>query len=328
MSDEYTYDVFPEYRYNRRDRSKIILSITVGILASFLVLIYFHHISLQLEYYDLKSEYQGLEENYLKLDSELSSLKTLRDNLLFRINQLEGEVSSLKKSYDDLLFQYQISEALRINHLLEDYYDEVRSLKNTPPRKGRDPDYSEQIKFMIELARHSLGRIYWPALEERFYELSGEYSYVMAMRKTNEVFKIIGIEDMDTPVEKVEKILRFVNDHVHYEDDYDNVFLAPLETLSFRSGDCDDYAILVATLFEKAGINSAIGIFTNGTIDHAMVLIHLYNLSPYGFHYYQDLTDIGLSPGRWILIEPQATIGRQYDPDWFNQWRLQAAAEV
>ncbi|MEM2276762.1 MAG: transglutaminase domain-containing protein, partial [Thermoproteota archaeon] len=167
-----------------------------------------------------------------------------------------------------------------------------------------------------------------PTLEERFYELSGEYSYVVAMRKMSEVFKLTGVGDTDTYVERVEKILNFINKNIHYENDYKNKFLAPLETLAFRSGDCDDYAVLAAAFFEKAGINSAIGIFTNGTVEHAMVLIRLDNLSPYGFHYYQDLTSIGLSPGRWILIEPQATIDRQYDPDWFNQWRLQAAAEV
>lgn len=326
MSAEHIYGVFPEYRYRRRDRSKIILSIIVGILASFLVLIVFRHINLQLEYSDLKSEYQRLEENYLKLDSELSSLKSMRDSLLLRIDQLEGEVSSLRESYNDILFQYQVSEALRINHLLEDYYDEVRSLKDAPWRE-RD-SYSEQVRLMVELAKHSLGRMYWPTLEERFYELSGEYSYVVAMRKMSEVFKLTGVGDTDTYVERVEKILNFINKNIHYENDYKNKFLAPLETLAFRSGDCDDYAVLAAAFFEKAGINSAIGIFTNGTVEHAMVLIRLDNLSPYGFHYYQDLTSIGLSPGRWILIEPQATIDRQYDPDWFNQWRLQAAAEV
>ncbi|MBO3840148.1 MAG: transglutaminase domain-containing protein [Thermoproteota archaeon] len=326
MSAEHIYGVFPEYRYRRRDRSKIILSIIVGILASFLVLIAFRHINLQLEYSDLKSEYQRLEENYLKLDSELSSLKSMRDSLLLRIDQLEGEVSSLRESYNDILFQYQVSEALRINHLLEDYYDEVRSLKDAPWRE-RD-SYSEQVRLMVELAKHSLGRMYWPTLEERFYELSGEYSYVVAMRKMSEVFKLTGVGDTDTYVERVEKILNFINKNIHYENDYKNKFLAPLETLAFRSGDCDDYAVLAAAFFEKAGINSAIGIFTNGTVEHAMVLIRLDNLSPYGFHYYQDLTSIGLSPGRWILIEPQATIDRQYDPDWFNQWRLQAAAEV
>lgn len=326
MSTEHIYGVFPEYRYRRRDRSKIILSIIVGILASFLVLIVFRHINLQLEYSDLKSEYQRLEENYLKLDSELSSLKSMRDSLLLRIDQLEGEVSSLRESYNDILFQYQVSEALRINHLLEDYYDEVRSLKDAPWRE-RD-SYSEQVRLMVELAKHSLGRMYWPTLEERFYELSGEYSYVVAMRKMSEVLKLTGVGDTDTYVERVEKILNFINKNIHYENDYKNKFLAPLETLAFRSGDCDDYAVLAAAFFEKAGINSAIGIFTNGTVEHAMVLIRLDNLSPYGFHYYQDLTSIGLSPGRWILIEPQATIDRQYNPDWFNQWRLQAAAEV
>jgi len=323
MSSEYDdfYDVFPERDYRRHDTSKILLLIIIGVLASFLILVSLYHV-------DLQSRYLRLEENYLELDSELSGLKSLRDELLLRVSQLEKEVSFMRESYDNLLLQYQVSEALRINHLLEDYYDEVRSLKDIPPRRGRNPDYVQQVRFMAELAKHSLGRTYWPALEERFYELSGEHSYAAASRKMDEVFKLIGVKDSDTPVERIEKILRFINNNIRYEHDYDDVFLAPLETLAFRSGDCDDYAILAAALFDKAGIDSAIGVFTNGTIEHAMVLVHLDTLSPYGFHYYQDLTHMGLASGRWILIEPQATIDRQYDKGWFNQWRLLAAAEV
>ncbi|MBO3800478.1 MAG: hypothetical protein FGF52_05450 [Candidatus Brockarchaeota archaeon] len=93
---------------------------------------------------------------------------------------------------------------------------------------------------MSELAKHSLGRIYWPASEERFYELSGEHSYDTASRKMDEVFGLIGIEGTDAPVRKVEKILRFISDNIHYEKDYNDIFLAPLETLAFKSGDCDD----------------------------------------------------------------------------------------
>jgi len=37
--------------------------------------------------------------------------------------------------------------------------------------------------------------------------------------------------------------------------------LAPIETIARRSGDCDDFAILAAALFEYYGIESAIGFF-------------------------------------------------------------------
>ncbi|MCS7138717.1 MAG: transglutaminase-like domain-containing protein [Crenarchaeota archaeon] len=310
----YEYDSYQWYEYPKRDKSKLVLSITVIILVIFLALILF-------QYSTLLSEYQ-------ELYSEAYSLKSEKNSLLLLVNRLEGEISSLKESYDTLLLRYQTSETLRINHLIADYYDEVRSLAGAPFRRNRGSNYFEQVKFMAELARHSLGRAQWPVLEGRFYEVSGEQSYIMAMRKMGEVFRLIDIRDTDNYVRKVEKILKFIKSNIHYVKDYDNVFLAPLETLTFRSGDCDDYAILAASLFEMAGIPSAIGIFTNGTADHAMVLLRLDSLSPYGFHYYQDLTNIGLSPGKWILIEPQVTIEWQYDPKWFNQWKLQAAVEV
>ncbi|MEM2478555.1 MAG: hypothetical protein QXF13_06020 [Thermoproteota archaeon] len=315
-----SYEYSPFQEYSKRDKSKTVLLITVGVLVFLFTIILFYHLN-------LISKYQRLEEDYLKLYYESSNLKLERDNLLIRIGRLEDEVSSLKESYNALLFKHQVSERLRINNLLANYYDEVRSLIDIPKR-GKGSNYLEKAKFMAELARHSLGRMQWPVLEARFYEISGEHSYTMAMRKMDEVFELIDIKSTDTHIEKIEKILRFITSNIRYEKDYDELFLAPLETLAFKSGDCDDYAILVASLFEKAGISSAVGIFTNGTVDHAMVLIRLDSLSPYGFHYYQDLTGIGLSPGRWILIEPQATIDRQYDPKWFNQWRLQAAVEV
>lgn len=315
------YEYVPFQEYRKRDRSKTILLVAVVVLISLLTLVLFYNLN-------LISRYQRLEEDYLKLYSESSNLKLEKDSLLIRIGRLEEEVSSLKESYNTLLLKYQVSESLRINRLLADYYDEVRSLTEASPRRDGGSNHLKQARFMAELARHSLGRAQWPALESRFYEVSGEHSYIMAMRKMDEIFKLIGIKDTDTYVERVKKILSFITSNIHYEKDYDNVFLAPLETLAFRSGDCDDYTILAASLFEKAGINSAVGVFTNGTVDHAMVLIRLDSLSPYGFHYFQDLTSMGLSPGRWILIEPQATIDRQYDPKWFNQWKLQAAVEV
>lgn len=323
MSDEYgetMEEEFPAYPRYSRNRA-FLLFIVIGIFASALVILLYLHI-------DLQTKYRRLDDDYLELNSEFLNLKSLQDSLFLRIGRLESNLTSLRESYDQLLANYRVSETLRISHLLEDYYDEVRSLNTDVPGGGRSQDYEEDARFMADLAKHSLGRKYWPSLENRYYELSGEHSYATAMRKLDEVYALIAIEPRDTPIERIEKILLFVNENVYYERDYDNVFLAPLETLAFSSGDCDDYTILVATLFEKAGMNSGVGIFTNGTIDHAMVLLHSDTLSSYGFRFYQDLTSMGLSAGEWIIIEPQATIDRQYDLDWFNQWRIQAAADV
>lgn len=109
-----------------------------------------------------------------------------------------------------------------------------------------------------------------------------------------------------------------------------NVFLAPVETLSFKSGDCDDFSILAATLFECENIESAIGFFRNDDGDyHAMVLVRLDNLAGYsGFYYYDDLTHRDLSEGRWIKIEPQSPIESQGESTWMAQWVLDVVADI
>jgi transglutaminase-like putative cysteine protease len=188
------------------------------------------------------------------------------------------------------------------------------------------------INFMANLTKHSLGRTYWPSLEDRYFQYTREHSWTTAIRKLEAVYAFIGIKPEDASIERIKRILHFINDNVHYQVDYDNVFLSPLETLVFRSGDCDDYTILAATLFEMAGIDAAVAIgtvtYANETTRHAMVLIHMDNLGPYGFHSYDDLTGMGLSSGRWILIEPQYTMDKQYDPGWFNRWKIEVAADV
>jgi hypothetical protein len=51
--------------------------------------------------------------------------------------------------------------------------------------------------------------------------------------------------------------LDFIYTHISYEEEIDDVFLAPVETLGFKSGDCDDFSILAAAFFEEAGIDAA-----------------------------------------------------------------------
>ena len=102
-----------------------------------------------------------------------------------------------------------------------------------------------------------------------------------------------------------------------------------METLSLRSGDCDDFSILTSALFELGEIDCALGFFENNSGEaHLMVLVHLENLGKYGFYKYEDLSMFDLSQGRWIIIEPQATIEYQADEEWIKQWTIQMAVEI
>ncbi len=114
-----------------------------------------------------------------------------------------------------------------------------------------------------------------------------------------------------------------------YDYDMKERFFTPTETLSSGTGDCEDYSILVSSLFELAGIQSAVAGFTNSAgAGHAMVLVRLSSLGGYGHYYYDSLTGLGLSSGKWIMIEPQATIAYQQQSSWFEQWDIEAAAET
>ncbi len=313
-------------RRKRGVRARIVALVAAlcvcGVIAGFSIVTVFRMSSqisdLQVDYEDLEAQD---EQNRNSLQSLQSSYSTLNSNY----NQLSSQ-------YNDLQTSHQVSEALGIGHLLADYYSVVRDSRTdyweSPGWWYFGGGEQDKVDFAADLAKHNLGRIYWPDKEDTYYEFADEYSYTTAARELNEVYNLIGIQPGDSSVEKIKKILSFVDNYIHYESDYNNAFLAPVETLAFKSGDCDDFAILVAALFEKAGIDSAIGFFRSGDIAHVMVLVHLDNLGSYGYWYYSDLTGNGLSAGKWIKIEAQRTIGNQHDPSWFEQWSIRVAAEV
>jgi len=58
-----------------------------------------------------------------------------------------------------------------------------------------------------------------------------------------------------------------------------------------------------------------------------MVLVHLEELTGFSYHYFSDLTRLGLKEGKWIVIEPQKTIDYQSDA-WTEQWTLLVAAPL
>ncbi|MGQ9680290.1 MAG: transglutaminase domain-containing protein [Candidatus Bathyarchaeia archaeon] len=88
----------------------------------------------------------------------------------------------------------------------------------------------------------------------------------------------------NSDVVKIDKIFGFIHSHIKYQTRLLDHMWFPTETITFKSGDCTSFSILAACMFEKVGIKSAIGFFTNDTLGrHAIVLVRLDNLGGYPY---------------------------------------------
>jgi len=289
----------------------------------------------------------SLEENYSELRTEKEELEGQITILKNEKSRLEGKLRATEASlrtlqithytllndYDYLKQAYSLECELRIGNSLESYYDGLRESLGptgsmywwTQPEKNI---WQIQVEFAANLAQHDLWRISWPSLETDYEKLTGENSYETAWNKLTKIASFIGVLKYDSPETKISKILIFLHENISYEGEVNDVFLAPIETLGYKSGDCDDYSILAAVLLEYYDIDAAIGFFKNDKNEyHAMVLVNLIDLKGYRYWYYEDLTDIGLEEGIWIKIEPQTTLDNQ-GGEWVGEWNLLVAKEL
>lgn len=277
----------------------IFLIISVGIESFLFIFALINLNQMNYLYQDLLEEYQDSQEEYQDLQEDYQDSQAL---------------------YQNLLKEYNVEKCLRIGNSLASYYDYIR-------QELGEPEITS-VEFAADLGLHDLRRLYWPILEQDYYDDVGEYSYDTASEKINDVVKLIGIRDYDSSTEKIRKILEFIVTYISYEPEVNEVFLAPVETLGFKSGDCDDFTILAATLFEAVEIDAAVGFFDNEQNEgHAMTLIHLEKLTGYGYWYFTDLTHRGLEEGKWIVIEAQIKLDEQ-NIDWIGQWDLDAVAAL
>ncbi|MBS7615465.1 hypothetical protein KEJ18_07050 [Candidatus Bathyarchaeota archaeon] len=296
---------------------------------------------LQSDYSDLNDAYDELQLDYTLLSTQYDSLQEDYDELWSEYLDLDFEYTLALENYEDLMNEYdslwedyEIETTLRMGSSLAQYYDALRTQYGPQRWWTRTQD----MQFAANLALHSLGLIQWTSLENSFYSYVEQHSYDMAEEIMDAVINLIQVNTDHSTTERIRRILDFISRNIHYEYDFDNVYLAPPETLSFKSGDCDDFSILAAALFEAVGIDSAIGVFSyqpsgGETQYHCMVLVHLNDLGQdesgedYDYWYYSSLTSMGLRSGRWIIIEPQYTIEDQ-GLDWVGQWELLAAAPI
>jgi len=309
----------------------------------------------------LTTQIDSLETLLTQREGEISNLQSQISTLTGQIKGLEGQVTVLKNeksrlegdlkakeaalrtlqithntllnNYDALKRAYSLECELRIGNSLESYYDSLREgLGPTGTRYWwaypEKSTWQVEVEFAANLAQHDLWRIYWPSLETDYENLTGENSYETAWNKLTAIISYTGISKYDKPKEVISKVLVFLHENIHYESEVNDIFLAPVETLGYKSGDCDDYSILAVALLEYCEVDTAIGFFKNDRNEyHAMVLVHLDDLEGYRYWCYEDLTGLGLSAGRWIVIEPQTTLDNQ-GGEWVGEWNLLVAKEL
>jgi len=296
--------------------------IILVVLSTISLAIFFYE---EIKYDIIKKSHNDLEQNYNELTIDYNDLQ---DNY----NELNDNFNELSNDFDDLAKTIEYME-LPIDHLMEMTYANLRD-NYQPQYSGWWGNYyynKNSAEYASYIAAHDLGRRYWPDVENKYEEITGTSLPQEAYNRMTDLIDFIDISNTDSNTEKIRKILDFITTWITYQSDINNEFLFPMETITFRSGDCDDFSILAATLFEKVGIDSAIGLFQNNSLEkkrHSMVLVHLNDLEEYGYWYYNDLTNFGLSSGKWIILEPQATIDRQTVENWIQKWGLIAAAEV
>lgn len=299
-----------------------ILIIILIVVLSIVITATYSSVSYQKLYGSRLEEYKN---NYLLLEGNYSNLKN-------DYNDLQSQYSTLLDDYNRVSESLKLFEDISIDHLIQLTYNEIR--ENIQPQYnpwfGTYYYDQQSVEYASNVCAHDRSILFWPSIEDNYYDLKGSHLTHDAYSIIEKIIDYIDIKSSDSETVKIEKILNFITSNIEYQSDLNDEFLFPIETLVYRTGDCDDFSILAGTLLEEVGFECAIGFFTKDSQNtgHSMVLIKLNDIVGYNYWYFDDLTNMGLSDGKWIILEPQATIENQHSDDWFKDWKIKVASEI
>ena len=91
------------------------------------------------------------------------------------------------------------------------------------------------------------------------------------------VSSVVRYEGPNTHATKVFAIYNEVSKRIYYVSDprKDEYIASPKETWEVRGGDCDDFAILLASLYEAVDLDASIVEVYNQTYGHVFVILHI-----------------------------------------------------
>ncbi len=169
-------------------------------------------------------------------------------------------------------------------------------------------------------------------LEPGTYYLKLDNSYSLITGKTVYVTITVYFTKyfLDDDIYKLVTIGYWVANNIAYvKDPHGLEYVAePRETLKVKAGDCDDYAVLLASLYRSVGLRTAVGLIDTDNdhrIEHATALVYIelskneimekfnavsqvLGIDFEAYSYFKD------ENGIWIIVDPAMTYGS--DEPW------------
>lgn len=165
-------------------------------------------------------------------------------------------------------------------------------------------------------------------LQDGDYYIYLDNSYALLNSKTVDVTITARFtrEAFNDDVYKMVVIALWVAEHVNYVSDPKGFeYIAPPEeTLKTKAGDCDDYAVLLASLYRSVGLEAGVGLIDtdgDGKAEHATALVYftenpsnllekmkavlqVIGVKTRGISYFNDKQS-----GIWVIVDPSITYG-------------------
>lgn len=253
-------------------------------------------------------------------------------NISSTLEAKEYEIESLKKNLDKSMESTQLLEAklkeaekkgewdrlTTIDSPMQEYFELVRKSYAERPW-WQDSTYEKQAQLAAQIAANAAGDAFWKKEEAKYSSKTGQNSYVVQADLLDALMNSAGINKSISDGEKLERILELLQ-HIKYENDLNNDFRFPLETLKLKSGDCDDFSIIAAAMLKRLGIKTAIVLVSGTEGVHSWIAVQgNFELQKY---------KLAGSKEEWMVVEPQFPYTRQ-SPEWFSKYpRILAYAIV
>jgi len=203
------------------------------------------------------------------------------------------------------------AEVLDENYSLVRYFGRVNYLR-------------ENLTVLLTLERYS------SAPTSRYY-LKLDNSYSLFTSKTVHItIRAYVLADLvlNDKMFKIIAIASWVSENIRYiSDPYKLEYVAsPIETLRIKAGDCDDFAVLLASMYRAVGIRSAVGLIDTRSMDadHGTALVALERMELdefekalekysviFGYKTWDCISYFSRDGIVWVIVDPLMSYNRQ-----------------
>jgi hypothetical protein len=277
----------------------MVVSIVGLSLGGALTGIYVHKIN---QYNTLNANFLDLEKQLVELLSDYDVLFEDHEELEEQYNEIMSQYASLQLDYNELVDLYEA--LLSLTQELQSEIDGlILSIKTLPMldkmsyyyhlcRMNFDPWTDSRLVFARNLILH--GSRQYNGFYNDIDIVLEEYNFFDYATSVLEAWVAIThclgdwMLDIANFNFDLETIFDWVTGNIEYRYDDEtaygrdytiDLYLSALETLKYRCGDCDDYAILGGTLFEDSSIDAYFAnihddMYYPGELHHAFLWVH------------------------------------------------------